>query len=273
MKKSKIKKKLCSHLSLTDLNDEHQKCTNPRVKRRILMIIKGLQGDSGVQISKDLECDVQTVYKTFTDWNNGGLKGLDFNYQNCGNKGFLLPEQKKKLKELLSKQSPEERWNATVVAKWMKGKKGVYPSSSTVHLYMKDMDFRAEKNHNTTKENTSDESKPSDEEEKDKDSRRNNKEEPLKAEQNYPSDLTNEEWEILYPALTPFLKRKKLDIRPILNAIFYILRTGCPWRYLPKDFPPASSDLRDEYYHLNYPYTKQPHPHYHFQHKDETLHP
>ncbi|MGO9422169.1 transposase, partial [Roseiarcus sp.] len=32
--------------------------------------------------------------------------------------------------------------------------------------------------------------------------------------------------------------RKPTDFRTILNAMFYMIRVGCPWRLLPKDFPP-----------------------------------
>jgi putative transposase len=59
----------------------------------------------------------------------------------------------------------------------------------------------------------------------------------------YPSDLTDDEWEIVRPLLP---KRKPsdpghpvaVDRRDLLDAIFYLLRTGCGWRYLPRDFPP-----------------------------------
>ena len=36
----------------------------------------------------------------------------------------------------------------------------------------------------------------------------------------------------------------KTDLRDVVDAIFYILRTGCQWRYLPKDFPPKSTVWR-----------------------------
>jgi putative transposase len=62
--------------------------------------------------------------------------------------------------------------------------------------------------------------------------------------QPYDSDLTDAEWAIIEPLLPP----KKIGGRPpdhtrreILNAIFYIARTGCQWRYLPHDFPPYQS--------------------------------
>src|SRR3712207_4286991 len=57
----------------------------------------------------------------------------------------------------------------------------------------------------------------------------------------YPTDLSNAEWSFLEPHLpTP-----KATGRPrihssheILDAIFYVLKSGCPWRLLPHDYPP-----------------------------------
>jgi putative transposase len=67
----------------------------------------------------------------------------------------------------------------------------------------------------------------------------------------YPSDLSDEEWEILQPIfaeLDPYTtgRPRITDLREILNAIFYLNKTGCPWRYLPKDFP--SYKLVNYYY-------------------------
>jgi putative transposase len=57
----------------------------------------------------------------------------------------------------------------------------------------------------------------------------------------YPTDLTEAEWTILAP-LIPAAKRggrpRTTDIREVVNAIFYVLRGGCQWRLLPKEFPP-----------------------------------
>jgi putative transposase len=60
--------------------------------------------------------------------------------------------------------------------------------------------------------------------------------------QTYPSDLTDEQWEIVWRML-PRRRTKvghpvTVDRRAIVNAIFYVLRTGCQWRQLPHDFPP-----------------------------------
>ncbi len=57
----------------------------------------------------------------------------------------------------------------------------------------------------------------------------------------YPSDLTDAQWEIIEPILPlpKWLGRPfKHDRRAILDAILYVVRTGCAWRYLPVDFPP-----------------------------------
>lgn len=63
-------------------------------------------------------------------------------------------------------------------------------------------------------------------------------------QQRYPSDLTDHEWQTLKPFFeeAPRRGRKRhWHIRQVLNAIFYILRTGCAWRYLPENFPPWST--------------------------------
>jgi len=57
----------------------------------------------------------------------------------------------------------------------------------------------------------------------------------------YPSDLNDVQWLIL-ESLIPPAKRggriRRVDMREIVNAIFYVLRSGCAWRMLPHDFPP-----------------------------------
>lgn len=61
----------------------------------------------------------------------------------------------------------------------------------------------------------------------------------------FPSNLTDAEWGHLAPLIPPASpggRPRKTDMRAAMNAIFYLLRTGCPWRYLPGDgFPPRST--------------------------------
>src|SRR5580698_5453120 len=60
----------------------------------------------------------------------------------------------------------------------------------------------------------------------------------------YPSDLTNDEWALIEPMIPPAKRggrRREVNVREVLNAIFYVLSTGCQWQALPKDLPPKST--------------------------------
>jgi putative transposase len=57
----------------------------------------------------------------------------------------------------------------------------------------------------------------------------------------YPSDVTDREWnciKTLLPPATPGGRPRTTDMRLVLNAIFYVSRTGMAWRYLPREYPP-----------------------------------
>jgi hypothetical protein len=63
----------------------------------------------------------------------------------------------------------------------------------------------------------------------------------LKPMEVYPSDLSDQEWAILEPLIPPAKPRgrpRSVDMRLVLNGVFYVLRTGCAWRYLPREYPP-----------------------------------
>ena len=57
----------------------------------------------------------------------------------------------------------------------------------------------------------------------------------------YASDLSDAEWAVLGPLMPPPRRGgrpRTTDMREVMNALLYLLRTGCQWRLLPKDFPP-----------------------------------
>ncbi len=69
------------------------------------------------------------------------------------------------------------------------------------------------------------------------------------ANQVYPSDLSDQAWAIVQPLIPVHQgrgRRCELDLRQVLNAIWYVARTGCQWRALPKEYPKWSS----VYYHF-----------------------
>src|SRR5262245_16697714 len=60
----------------------------------------------------------------------------------------------------------------------------------------------------------------------------------------YASDLKDREWELVAPFMpepSRLGRPRKVDLRAVVDAILYILATGCQWRALPKDFPPRST--------------------------------
>jgi putative transposase len=60
----------------------------------------------------------------------------------------------------------------------------------------------------------------------------------------YASDLSDQEWallEPLIPSAKPGGRPRSVQMRQILNGIFYLLRSGCAWRLLPHDYPAWST--------------------------------
>jgi putative transposase len=60
----------------------------------------------------------------------------------------------------------------------------------------------------------------------------------------YPSDLTDAQWAVLRPLLPlakPGGRPRSVDLREVLNTLFYQARTGCPWDFLPHDLVPKST--------------------------------
>ena len=57
----------------------------------------------------------------------------------------------------------------------------------------------------------------------------------------YPSDVSDAEWEFLVPYLTLMREdapQREHPLRDLFNAVRYVVKTGCPWRFLPHDLPP-----------------------------------
>ena len=60
----------------------------------------------------------------------------------------------------------------------------------------------------------------------------------------YPSDLTEMEWAVIAPCLSPAKRggnKRTVNLREVVIGLMYILSTGCQWRAIPKDLPPRST--------------------------------
>lgn len=63
-------------------------------------------------------------------------------------------------------------------------------------------------------------------------------------EADYPTDLTDEQWQAvsrLIPPAKPGGRPRSVDMRQVLNGLFYLARTSCAWRMLPKEYPPKDT--------------------------------
>jgi len=63
-------------------------------------------------------------------------------------------------------------------------------------------------------------------------------------EANYPTDLTDEQWQAIARLILPAKpggRPRSVDMRQVLNGLFYVARTGCAWRMIPKEFPPKDT--------------------------------
>ena len=57
----------------------------------------------------------------------------------------------------------------------------------------------------------------------------------------YSTNLTDKQWQVTENILDPQHRKRKYSLREIMNAILYLVKTGCQWRMLPKDFPPHNT--------------------------------
>ena len=63
----------------------------------------------------------------------------------------------------------------------------------------------------------------------------------------YQTDVTDKEWRVIephLPAANSTGRPRAWPMREIINGIFYVMRSGCPWRLLPSDLPPWSTIYR-----------------------------
>jgi len=68
----------------------------------------------------------------------------------------------------------------------------------------------------------------------------NKKEESVMNRTSYSSDINDDQWKVIEPLIPPAKpggRPRSVDMREILNAIFYVVRSGCAWRLIPHDLP------------------------------------
>lgn len=59
----------------------------------------------------------------------------------------------------------------------------------------------------------------------------------------YDTDLTDEQWKLIEPLMWKSGNKSKWEKRELINAVLYLVDSGCKWRQLPHDFPPYTTVL------------------------------
>lgn len=59
----------------------------------------------------------------------------------------------------------------------------------------------------------------------------------------YDTDLTDKQWEMIEPLIWKSGNKSKWEKRELINAVLYLVDSGCKWRQLPHDFPPYTTVL------------------------------
>ncbi|WP_288160103.1 transposase [Bacteroides acidifaciens] len=57
----------------------------------------------------------------------------------------------------------------------------------------------------------------------------------------YSTNLTDKQWQVIEKIINPQERKRKHSLRNIMNAILYLLKTGCQWRMIPRNFAPRES--------------------------------
>jgi transposase len=181
-------------------------------------------------IANDLQYSIDWVHVTRRNWNKIGEDAFFDRRTLNAPPTILTDEERIGLQKYLDSFSPEERPNTQEVRQWFLQVKGRLPTVATTLSYLHSIGYHVTKSRRTNIT------------EKKEKQRRYRKTIKPRPEQVYPSDVTDEEWDVIKDFIPN--KRSKYTKRSILNAILYVLHTGVPWRYLPKDYPHQNTVLQ-----------------------------
>ena len=211
------------------------------------------EGWEAARIGAEIGWSVTWVRTRVRRFNKDGPDSLLDGRVRNGRKPDISPEIQERLKNALNENPPfyGTAWNGPLVARWLKEKENVHVGLSTGNKWLHRLGYqlvprsRAKSTAPTPKsQGTTDIPAPAPQARREATSCAVGGSEivppALPHRPAYPSDLTDAEWKIYAEYLKDEInnKTRRYDVREIVNAILYVLKTGCQWRYLPHDFPP-----------------------------------
>lgn len=229
--------KLVPHLTAEEVDDAIKIATDPVQERRLRAIRLLQEGRRAYEVASALERSRAWVTQTVRLYNQHGPEALcDGRHQNKGPPRRLDEDDLQHLQQALKQPPPEGgRWSGVKVARWVREELGKPLHKSRGVEYLKLLGYSRVSVEQLPEE--ADQTAPDEPQTPFKGFSPSPAGLPF-ALTPYPSDLTDEQWAILQPLLP---SNTHTHPRRIVNAVLYILRTGAPWAYLPRDFPPVST--------------------------------
>lgn len=215
---------------------------DPVHQRRLSAIQQALAGASRQEIADALDRSINWVSDTVRIYNRDGPLALaDRRHQNPG-RPFLLDEEGFRLLAIAIAQPHPDggRWTGPKVNRWVEAHTGKMPHKNRGAVYLRRLGYRKL---STTQCKTAPPPTPTPNKPPFQSCREAAEAEKASKEQEehlYPSDLNNKQWACLDPLLDA-PAHATANRRAIVNALLYVLRTGCPWSYLPREYPPVGT--------------------------------
>lgn len=226
----------------------------PRLWRRQhwLIISEALTAPRAAEdIAKTVGVSLTTVHRVIAAYNQGGVAAIETPGKGGRRHQYLTLEQERAfLQPFVARAAQGELATAAEIHRAFEERVGHPVDDSTIYRFLNRQGWR--KPGTGLKASPGSASAPESialQERTDPSQKRNKQAPPPKVEKKqvslrYPSDLTDQEWAILEPLIPrakPGGHPRTVEMREVINAILYVLRTGCQWRALPRDFLPWST--------------------------------
>jgi transposase len=209
---------------------------DPQRRQRLRALYELRQGQEIKTVSKRLGVAYRTVQYWLAWYRAGGLNEVGVRLRghgSTGRAGYLSAEQEQRLAAQVAKG---ELGTVEAVREWVYEQWGIDYSPSGMHQCLCRIHSRGSSGGSAESQGLSVPTASI----QTRSWRITASNEQARQPRGYPSDLSDAQWEHLAPLLPPAQeggRPRTVCLRAIVNAVLYLLRTGCQWRYLPADFP------------------------------------
>ena len=220
--------------SVEEIRAHWQAEANPERRQRLQVLYELRQGQQATQVSAQLSIPLRTVQQWITWYRSGGLTELLRRVRGHGKQGRPAYLSDHQAQIVLAAVRAGQFTTVDQVRNWIETRWAICYSTSGLYSWLC-RQSQAERSRTPQGRTQS-----SDRDPKQAQWQIGLMPTTTQNQPGYPSNLSDEQWQLLVPLLpsAPAEGRaRKVALRAVLNAILYVLRCGCAWRYLPHDFP------------------------------------